>query len=181
MMTFSCDRISISNGSRLPYSTHLFPGRIGIEFVRNPVSQRGCQNIHEGCSRRNNIAVPSFLDDIFHTGRRRTITILLGEHLLELLFLLISFFGFLRRSESTRALLVHFGARRNSICVTRICVRTKNFRARMSDREDYIPTAIIKSFLGRTMFTTRSVYLKISSIISSSFSGGGLPSGWVHG
>src|SRR5271170_3751187 len=37
------------------------------------------------------------------------------------------------------------------------------------------------NFLGRTMFITRSVYLYISNIISSSFAGGGLSSGWEHG
>jgi len=37
------------------------------------------------------------------------------------------------------------------------------------------------SFRGRTMFTTRSVYLKTSNIISSSVSGAGFPSGCVQG
>ena len=40
-----------------------------------------------------------------------------------------------------------------------------------------VPTAIMSSFLGRTIFTTRSVYLNIASIISSSVEGGGRSSG----
>src|SRR5271154_2872857 len=41
--------------------------------------------------------------------------------------------------------------------------------------------AINNNFLGRTMLTTRSVYLNISNIISSSSLGGGRSSGWEHG
>ena len=44
-----------------------------------------------------------------------------------------------------------------------------------------IPTAINRSFLGLTMFTTRSVYLNIASIISSSVDGGGRSSGCEQG
>ncbi len=41
--------------------------------------------------------------------------------------------------------------------------------------------AIMSSLRGRAMLTTRSVYLNTSTIISSSVSGAGLPSGCVHG
>ncbi len=41
--------------------------------------------------------------------------------------------------------------------------------------------AIMRRRRGRTMLTTRSVYANTSTIISSSVSGAGLPSGCVHG
>lgn len=50
----------------------------------------------------------------------------------------------------------------------------------MGHGED-LPTAIMSSLRGLTMLTTRSVYLKISTIISSSSFGGGLSSGWEQG
>lgn len=43
------------------------------------------------------------------------------------------------------------------------------------------PIAIMSTFLGLAMLTTRSVYLNTSIIISSSVSGAGLPSGCVQG
>ena len=43
------------------------------------------------------------------------------------------------------------------------------------------PMAMKSNFRGRIMFTTRSVYLKTSTIISSSVSGAGFPSGCVQG
>jgi hypothetical protein len=44
-----------------------------------------------------------------------------------------------------------------------------------------VPTAMTRTFRGLTMLTTRSVYLKISSIISSSSLGAGRSSGWEQG
>lgn len=108
MIILSC---KVSARSKNLYSEpNLFPSRIGVELVCNPVAERGGKNIHEGCSGGNDIAIPGLLNDMFFDILLSLVPVLLRKHLPEFFLLLISFPRLLSGAESTRALLVHLGA-----------------------------------------------------------------------
>jgi hypothetical protein len=67
--------------------------------------------------------------------------------------------GLLCRPESTRPLLVHLRTRCHAV-YSRVSIY-----AQPQAPCEHIPMAMNRSLLGLTMLTTRSVYLKISTII----------------
>jgi hypothetical protein len=73
---------------------------------------------------------------------------------------------FPRRTKATGTLLVHFGARSNTVLFL-----LSSISLLISEHD--LPIAINNNLRGRIMLTTLSVYLKISIIISSSVSGAG--------
>ena len=112
----------------------------------------GSQDIHEGRARCDFIGIPGFLDFwFFDTAALRL------QHLKQFGFIFpFSFASWAERNRRERCWFILARGATPSI-------------------------AIINNFLGRTILTTRSVYLKIAIIISSSSLGGGLSSGCEQG
>ena len=79
--------------------------------------------------------------------------------------------GFLRGAEAAGALLVHLGARCDAICEEKK-VLSKGKRDADAEK-DGAPMAMKRTLRGRTMPKMRSMYLKISTYISSSVAGAG--------
>ncbi|TEB35330.1 hypothetical protein FA13DRAFT_1334093 [Coprinellus micaceus] len=141
--------------------THIPPSRVLIHLLHNPKSQRRREQVHEGGARGDGVGIPGLLvlvlvsDFLAHRFPH-------ANGLLPGLFL---FLGFLCGAEATGPLLVHLCSGCHTICGTSECCECL--------RGAHTPMAMKSNFLGRTMFTTLSVYLKTSTIISSSVSGAG--------
>ncbi|KAK4130897.1 hypothetical protein BT67DRAFT_205159 [Trichocladium antarcticum] len=158
---------------------HLGPRRVRVELVGAPVAQTGGEDLHERSAGGDGVGVKGLLDDDLDRLLLHGTVLVLLEHLEQLLFILLFFGRLLRGAESAGPLLVHLGSRRDTIYHALVSeTKTVNsWQGKYGCGHGDVPTAIISSFRGRTMLTTRSVYLKTSIIISSSSLGAGLSSG----
>lgn len=84
-------------GTNKEIKTYIFPTRVSVELVGDPIPQRGSKDIHEGRSWRDDVAVPRLLHNLLPNqllaGFR---SMLLGKHFVKFLLLLIILLRFLR-------------------------------------------------------------------------------------
>lgn len=114
MMTFICE-LSVFSSVITLQRAHLFPSRIGVNLVGTPISQGGCEDIHEWRPWGNHIMIPCLL--LYHSLSvlMYDASVLGLKHFQEFFFIVVFLLSFLCGSEAPRALLVHLRPWRNPI------------------------------------------------------------------